>query len=455
MAPSHSTEIKFTLEDSLFMAQKIANRGKIVIAAGTGINLALGVLYTWSIFKGAIKQSIEEGGANAFNWDLAALNDPYAVCCLVFAFTMIIAGRCQDKFGPRITAIIGGALVGAGFVWISQTTSYIHWVMAFGILVGAGIAFGYSSATPAALKWFPPNKTGIIAGIVVSGFGLASVYIAPLAKYLLLNWGLQNAMLFFGIAFFIVVSLLALLLTNPPEGYVPTGFVERRDQSENNVKARAAIAEKNIAPGKMVKTSTFWLLWLLYFIGAGAGLMVIGSVAGMAQKSMGDSAFLAVAILAIGNAGGRIAAGFISDKIGRSLTMAGMFSFQALLMFIAVPIINSTNTSSAVLLVLLATLIGFNYGANLALFPSFAKDLFGIKNFGVNYGILFTAWGVGGFVMSKASQSLMVQTGNYGTSFQAAGILLVIGVCLSFLLSDEKAIQRRALRRLAAQSNAA
>ncbi|MBU0729159.1 MAG: OFA family MFS transporter [Proteobacteria bacterium] len=437
------------------MAQKIANRGKIVIAAGTGINLALGVLYTWSIFKGAIKQSIEEGGANAFNWDLAALNDPYAVCCLVFAFTMIIAGRCQDKFGPRITAIIGGALVGAGFVWISQTTSYIHWVMAFGILVGAGIAFGYSSATPAALKWFPPNKTGIIAGIVVSGFGLASVYIAPLAKYLLLNWGLQNAMLFFGIAFFIVVSLLALLLTNPPEGYVPTGFVERRDQSENNVKARAAIAEKNIAPGKMVKTSTFWLLWLLYFIGAGAGLMVIGSVAGMAQKSMGDSAFLAVAILAIGNAGGRIAAGFISDKIGRSLTMAGMFSFQALLMFIAVPIINSTNTSSAVLLVLLATLIGFNYGANLALFPSFAKDLFGIKNFGVNYGILFTAWGVGGFVMSKASQSLMVQTGNYGTSFQAAGILLVIGVCLSFLLSDEKAIQRRALRRLAAQSNAA
>lgn len=140
------------------MSREIKNRGKIVVAAGTGINLALGVLYTWSIFKGAIKQSIETGGAGAFTWGLESLNDPYAVCCLVFAFMMIVAGKCQDKLGPRLTATIGGLLVGVGFIWISQSTAYFAWVMGFGVLVGTGIAFGYSSATPPALKWFPPTR---------------------------------------------------------------------------------------------------------------------------------------------------------------------------------------------------------------------------------------------------------------------------------------------------------
>ncbi|MCP4715155.1 MAG: OFA family MFS transporter, partial [Deltaproteobacteria bacterium] len=143
------------------MEQAVKNKGWSVAYAGIGINLALGILYAWSIFKGAIKESIEAGGAGAFNWDLAKLNDPYAVCCLVFAFSMILAGKCQDKIGPRITAMIGGVLVGAGFLWISQSTSYAAWVVGFGVLAGAGIGFGYSSATPPALKWFPASKTGL------------------------------------------------------------------------------------------------------------------------------------------------------------------------------------------------------------------------------------------------------------------------------------------------------
>ncbi|UCE71127.1 MAG: MFS transporter, partial [Nitrospiraceae bacterium] len=170
-----------------FIPGKVKDRGIVVTAAGTGINLALGVLYTWSIFKAAIKQSIDSGGAGAvaFSWNLTSLNDPYAVCCLVFAFSMIIAGKCQDRMGPRVTAIIGGVLVGLGFILISQSTAYLSWIIGFGFLVGIGIAFGYSSATPPALKWFAPTKTGLIAGIVVAGFGLASVYIAPLAQYLM------------------------------------------------------------------------------------------------------------------------------------------------------------------------------------------------------------------------------------------------------------------------------
>ena len=101
-----------------------SKRGWTVVLAGTGINLALGILYTWSIFKGAIADSIAGGGPGAFVWDKASINDPYATACLMFALAMILAGKVQDKFGPRITCMIGGLMVGAGFIWISQTTNY-------------------------------------------------------------------------------------------------------------------------------------------------------------------------------------------------------------------------------------------------------------------------------------------------------------------------------------------
>ena len=420
------------------------NRGIVVTMAGTGINLALGILYTWSIFKGAITQSIKNGGPGAFQWAPASLNDPYAVCCIVFACMMIAAGRIQDRFGPRITAFAGGVLVGAGFLWISQTTSYLSWVFGFGVLAGTGIAFGYSSATPAALKWFPPGKTGRISGIVVAGFGLASVYIAPLAQYLLAARGIAGSMQFFGIAFFLVVSVLALFLTNPPEGYSPQGDPGNRRAPQNN-EARKAFPQTDAHPLDLVKTPFFWLLWTLYFIGAGAGLMVIGSIAGMAKASMGQNAYLAVAILAIGNAGGRIAAGMLSDRIGRKKTLFLVFALQTLLMFAATAVAGKTE-SAAALIVLVATLIGFNFGANLALFPSFAKDLWGMKHFGVNYGVLFTAWGFGGLIMSRVSESLIARSGSYTASFISAGLLLAAGTVMILLMKDRREELRQELR---------
>ncbi len=412
------------------MSEPIKNKGWIVTFSGTSINLALGILYTWSIFKGAIAKSIESGGANAFDWDIAALNDPYAVCCLVFAFAMILAGKCQDKFGPKITAFLGGLLVGLGFIWISTTTSYAAWILGFGILAGTGIGFGYSAATPPALKWFPPSKTGLIAGLVVSGFGLASVYIAPLSQYLLGVWGLQNAMLFFGIAFLILVCGLSLLLINPPADF-------RALETDATKIQAAATAEHNAGPAEMMKNGIFYRIWLLYFIGAGAGLMVIGSVAGMAKKSMGEMAFLVVAIMAIGNAAGRIVAGILSDKIGRRTTLTVMLLFQAILMFIAVPVVGNKD-AAAFYLVVLATLIGFNYGTNLSLFPSLTKDHWGMKHFGTNYGIVFTAWGIGGFVMGRISQMLISKSGDYTSSLTIAAVMLIFGSFLTLTLKPKK-----------------
>ncbi|MBM4309749.1 MAG: OFA family MFS transporter [Deltaproteobacteria bacterium] len=413
------------------MSEAVRNKGWSVTMAGIGINLALGVLYAWSVFKGAIAESITKGGEGAFAWDMAKLNDPYALCCLVFAFSMILAGKCQDKIGPKWTAMIGGLLVGIGFIWISQTTSYAVWALGFGVLAGAGIGFGYSAATPPALKWFPAAKTGLIAGLVVSGFGLASVYIAPLSKYLVGTVGLQKGMMILGVAFLVVVCVLSTFLKNPPKGYVPAGA--------SAAKSKAPVAENNVAPMQMLRSGSFWKLWFIYFIGAGAGLMVIGNVGDMAKKSLGEAAFIAVAIMAIGNAAGRVVAGILSDKIGRSNTLLIMLVLQALMMAACIPIVGSQN-SSALLLVLLATFIGFNYGTNLSLFPAFSKNMWGLKNFGINYGLLFTAWGVGGFVMSRLSQMVMGATGSFSSSFMIAGTLLVIGAMFTMTLKPRAAV---------------
>lgn len=161
--------------------------------------------------------------------------------------------------------------------------------------------------------------------------------------------------------------------------------------------------------------------------------MVIGSVAGMAKSSMGEAAFIVVAIMAVGNASGRIIAGVVSDVIGRKETLAVFLGLQAINMFLAVYVVSSEGTM-ALFIILTATFIGFNYGTNLALFPAFCKTLWGAKNFGVNYGLLFTSWGIGGFVMTRLSSMLVAVTGTYVWSFVAAGSLLVIGVLLSFSL---------------------
>lgn len=400
---------------------QIKNKGWQVTYAGLGINLALGILYTWSVFKLAIKESITKGDG-LFTWSLSSLNDPYAVCCIVFAFAMIPAGRMQDKLGPKATATIGGILTGLGLLLASFSTSLFVWVLGFGVLTGLGLGFGYASATPPAIKWFPASKTGMIAGLVVAGFGLASVYIAPLAKFLIGQFGLSTSMMIFGGAFLVVVSLLAQLLVNPPEGFKPE---EGKAHSGGNAPSNRVMV--NFEPKEMLRSRSFYVLWFIYMVGSGAGLMIIGNVAGMAKASLGEMAWVVVALMAVGNAGGRIAAGMVSDKLGRTQTMAIMLTFQAVIMFSLLYI----GPQSAFLIVAAATLIGFNYGTNLSLFPSACKDYFGLKNFGMNYGLLFTAWGVGGLILPRVSQMIVAQTGTFSAAYIMAAILLLVGAGLT------------------------
>ena len=404
---------------------EIKNKGWSVTMAGLGINLALGILYTWSIFKQSIKESILVGDGR-FNWDIASLNDPFAVCCLMFTIAMVFAGRIQDKLSPRITAVIGGVLTGVGLIVISQSNSLFFWILGFGVLTGLGLGFGYASATPPAIKWFPASKTGMIAGTVVAGFGLASVYIAPLSNYLIAKYGLSLSMLIFGAAFLCVVCFLAKFLVNPPTGYIPE---ETQPVSGKSPTAKAKVLD--FSPGQMLQTGSFYKLWFMYFVGAGAALIIIGGVAGMAKKSMGDMAWIVVALMAVGNAGGRIAAGAVSDKIGRTWTLLIMMIFQAVVIFSLLFI----GETQALLLVVAATLIGFNYGTNLSLFPSATKDYYGLKNFGINYGLVFSAWGVGGFVFPRVSQMIVAQTGSPEAAYIMCAVLLMAS-SLTALMTD-------------------
>jgi nitrate/nitrite transporter NarK len=231
-------------------------------------------------------------------------------------------------------------------------------------------------------------------------------------------------MFLYGIGFTIVVCTLAQLLINPPSGYLSTAGAAR---------TTTLSPANNKIPSEILTTPTFWILWAIYFIGSGAGLMVISSVGGMAKKTMGSAAFVAVAVMANGNAGGRICAGLLSDRIGRRWTLLLVLLIQAALMVIAIPVTSSEH-GPKVVIVVVATLIGFNYGANLSLFPSFAKDLWGLKTFGMNYGILFTAWGVGGFVLSRLQQMLFANSKDFKSSFVTAAVLLLVGAALTLLL---------------------
>ena len=406
-----------------------------VAFAGMGINLALGILYTWSV--------ISKGIPDAWGWNETYKSMPYMVACLVFCIVMVPAGRLQDKFGPRVVAAIGGVLVGVGFICASMTTSLFGYILGFGVIAGAGIGFGYASATPPAIKWFPAAKTGMIAGIVVSGFGLASVYAAPLAKWLLVNYGIQKMMLVLGLAFLFIITGLKTILTpiwfglsqmlqTPDPELMQMKFTkEYLDAKAAKTKDVPVHDKDNFTPKEMICTIQFYMLWFMYACGAGAGLMIIAKLAVIAKlQAAVELGFILVAVLAIGNGAGRIIAGMMSDKIGRKATMFICFVFQAVLILLLSRATQGNVLASIPALALISCFIGANYGANLSLFPSITKDFYGLKNFGVNYGLVFTAWGVGGFMLAFLAGKMYDMNQTFAIAYYGASGLLILAAIM-------------------------
>jgi len=402
------------------------NRGWVVTIAGTAALLALGVLYAWSVFKANIPAE--------WGWVESQKSLPYSVACVVFSIMTYVGARLLVRFGPRTVVTAGGVLAGAGVILSSFATSPWAFTLAFGVLLGSGIGFVYGSAGPAALRWFPASKTGLISGIVVSGFGMGSAWVAPLARSLMASVGLQTTMLYLGIGMLLVVIGFAQLLRFPPEGFIPAG--------EPVVKAGISEKKYDFTIGETVRTWQFYFMWITFAFGSGAGLMVIGNLASIVKDQIGLPALSAIAIsaLALGNGSGRILYGLLSDKIGRRNVLLVAFIWQALLISsLYVLDAGSILSNGAVLLVFVA-LIGANYGANLAVFPAMTKDYFGPKNLAVNYGIVYTAWGLGGFMVSQLASVIKDTYGSYEYAYLLAAAMLVLAaVMMRFMKSPQTA----------------
>jgi MFS family permease len=399
---------------------KTSKSGWVVALAGVGLNLALGILYAWSIFSKQLTEPLARGG---FGWTRTQATMPYTIAIACFAIMMVPAGRLQDKLGPRVVASAGAVLTGIGLVVASFATpsSSLPALLGFGLLAGTGFGLGYAAATPAAVKWFPPQKKGLITGLVVAGFGLAPVYIAPLSKYLLGAHGVAFSFRVLGIAFLVLTLALSQFIVNPP---MPLNV-----PAAGSPAARAA-AGTDLSWREMIRTADFWSLWLQYACGATAGLMIIGHLAKIVASQSGNAiqgGFLFVALLAIFNASGRIVAGVASDRVGRTVTLVSVFLLQAsnMVFFSGFSTFTGFVVGSAV--------VGFSYGACLSLFPATAADRWGTKNLGLNYGILFTAWGVGGVFGPVLAGRIADATGSYELAYQIAAGLLVLASLLSML----------------------
>jgi len=395
------------------------NHGWVVVFAGVGINLLLGVLYSWSVIGKNIPKD--------WGWSEADKSLPYAAACFVFSLAMVPAGRMQDLIGPRVVATIGGILMGAGMILAGMGSSLMLFILGFGLFVGLGMGFGYSSTTPPAVKWFCASRTGLVAGLVVGGFGVASVYIAPLAQWLIGTVGVSSTMMWFGIGILVIVCGLAQLLKVPPVDFVPVGHVA----PATGVGARKI----DFTPLEVLQTWQFYVLWFMYACGAGAGLMIISKLATMVDVQAGlKLGFWLVACLAVGNGGGRVLAGLISDEIGRRSTMFICFLMQAVLILLLSQATKENVLGTTPVLIVLSALIGANYGANLALFPSVTKDFYGLKNFGVNYGLVFTSWGLGGFMLSFLAGKVYDQTHKFTFAYECSACLLVAAAAVTFFV---------------------
>lgn len=407
--------------------QQNNSRAWVVAVSGTVINLCLGVLYAWSVFGDAL---LAEG------YSATAASVPYSIAVIVFALFMVPAGIMLDKVGPRLLLIISGILMGVGLLIAGIFLNLVGLIIGFGLIAGAAMGFGYAAPTPTATRWFKPHMRGTITGIVVSGYGLAPVYVSPLSNWLINTFGISSAFIYLGIFFTVLIVLSALVMKAPPENWQPVGGeppAPKEDPSEDKAAATVVAEKKDFSPGEMMKTGQFWSLWIMYAFAASAGLIIIGHVATIARVQGGlETGFLFAALLAVGNAAGRLISGVISDKLGRTNTMILVFVLQAINMFAYAAY------SSGTLLTVGAMVTGATYGAVLALFPATTWDWFGLEHAGTNYGLVFTAWGVGGLIGPIVAGQIIDKTGGYNLAYIVSAILLIVAAAMALFTKEPK-----------------
>ncbi len=380
------------------------------LAGGLLMNVALGTLYGWSVFVAPLE--------SRFGWKRADTSMVFTIAVIVFALSFVLAGRLQDQYGPLPCSLAGGILVSLGFYLCSFTTSLGYLYLCFGVIGGLGNGFGYATPIPVMAKWFP-DKRGLAVGLAVGGYGAGSAIFGPLAQLKLIPaYGLPGTFQILSVIFFVMTMTGALLLRNPPAGYRPEGWTPPSTE-------RAGGA-RDFTPREVLGTPTFYLMWAGYALGCSAGLMVISQLVPFAKSAgiaVGALATMTLVVGALGNATGRILSGWMSDRLGRINVLRVMIGIGML----AMPALYAAGSNVA-LLYAAVFVVYWCYGAQLSVNGVAAADFWGTKNAGINYGILFTAWGVAGIIGPRIGGVLYDRYHNYHAAFYTAAVLLAMAL---------------------------
>jgi OFA family oxalate/formate antiporter-like MFS transporter len=383
------------------------------VVGGLSMNLALGSLYAWSVFVAPLEKE--------FGWKRADTSMIFTIAVFVFGLSFIVAGRLQDKKGPFWISVIGGVLVSLGFFVCAYTTSLSWIIFWFGAIGGIGNGFGYATPIPVMAKWFP-DRRGLAVGLAVAGYGGGSAIFGPLAgNWLIPDFGWRSTFMILGVIFIIMTLVGAFLLKNPAVGYKPAGWTPAPA-------AKAAATTYEFTPGEAIRTPTMWFMWIAYALGTSAGLMVISQLVPFARSKGVPLALATTAIFigAIGNASGRIFSGWMSDALGRLNVLRLMIAISA----VAMVILPHTGGIAAVPLFLyvMVFVVYWCYGTQLSVNASTTSDFWGTKNAGVNYGILFTAWGVAGIIGPRIGGVLYDKYQDYQAAFYTAAVLAAVAL---------------------------
>ncbi|RQD63048.1 MAG: MFS transporter [Desulfonatronovibrio sp. MSAO_Bac4] len=443
----------FNLQDYL----ATGNKRWVVVAGAIFIQFCLGSIYAWSAFTGLLTKPSVQGGEYGFTAQQAAWI--FSIGLLFVPLCMISTGRLLTKFGPRAMALAGGVVLGTGYILGGLFGSTFWTQLIFiGVVGGSGIGLAYVVPISVGIKWFP-DKKGLISGIAVAGFGFGATLWVKMAG----SWfggllytvslfslpGVQSVFLIYGITFLLFIGLGSLVMVNPPQGYVPQGYSPSKPDEQNNIKPM----DQEFSTLQMLGKPQFYILWIMFFSTALAGLMVIYSIslfgidalqAANAVEGPVHAAAIAgtaMAWYAIFNGLGRVIWGGISDRLGRKWSIFVMSSFQAFILLVFFEMGSAVSS-----FILAAAIIGFNFGGNFALFPAITADYFGSKNLGANYGWMFLAFGIAGIAGPQIAGYFKDIAGageiaTWSTSFTIAGIACIFAAVLSLFLKPPSKLQ--------------
>lgn len=398
------------------------NRWGIAVA-GVFLQMALGAVYAWSVFRVPL--------AKQFGWSISEVTLTFTISIFVLGLAAFFGGLWLNREGPRIVALTGGFLYGAGVFLASFSDHKLWWLyLTYGVIGGIGVGFSYIVPVAVLVKWFP-DRRGLITGIAVGGFGAGALITAPVATRLIQSVGVLSTFAYLGIAYLLVTVVSGYFMQNPPEGWKPAGW------TANGMRA-AQRSSRDYTLGEALRTWQWWALWLLLFLNTSAGISIISQESPLFQELGRVSAVAAasmVGVASIGNALGRVFWAWASDSITRRATFGVMFLAQVFL-FWALPTINSAGV-----LTIVAFIVLMCYGGGFGTMPAFVADYFGSKNVGPIYGLMLTAWGFASAFGPLLIASMRQANGSYGGALHVVAGVMAISVVLPLIVSPPRRIE--------------